>query len=116
MKKFLYKALFKYKEVYNEEFDTSIEHKTYNKILTFDYNLLKYLQEIITQLINNDNEVFQNDNKTVILKEFEQLVPLIPNHNVKTTYCVIVDNNNNDNTIQTCTELEKRYLRQLSSA
>ncbi|RIB28989.1 hypothetical protein C2G38_2156579 [Gigaspora rosea] len=125
-KEFLYKVSSEYKEVYDEfsqEFDTSIEHEIYNETLMFDHHSLKNLQEIITQLINksdnelfeSDDEVLQNDDKTEIFEEFEQLVPSIPNRNVKTAHCVIVDNDNDDNIIQKCTEPGEHYLRQLST-
>ncbi|RIB18026.1 hypothetical protein C2G38_2185794 [Gigaspora rosea] len=118
-------------EVYDEEFDTSIEHETYDETLTFDHHslkILKNLQEIMTQSINkSDDELFesndevfqnddQNDDETESLEEFEQPVPLIPNPNVKTAHCVIVDNDNDDNIIQRCTGPGERYLRQLSGA
>ncbi|RIB11582.1 hypothetical protein C2G38_2203032 [Gigaspora rosea] len=127
MEEFLYKALSESKEVYDEEFDTSIEHETYDETLTFDHHslkILKNLQEIMTQSINksddelfeSDDKVFQNDDETESLKEFEQPLPLIPNPNVKTAHCVIVDNDNDDNMIQRCTVPGERYLRQLSGA
>ncbi|RIB25903.1 hypothetical protein C2G38_2030653 [Gigaspora rosea] len=127
MEEFLYKALSESEEVYDEEFDTSIEHETYDETLIFDHHslkILKNLQKIMTQSINksddelfeSDDEVFQNDDETERLEEFEQPVPLIPNPNFKTTYCIIVDNDNNDNIIQRCTGPGECYLRQLSGA
>ncbi|RIB03902.1 hypothetical protein C2G38_2048881 [Gigaspora rosea] len=66
------------------------------------------------ELFESDDEVFQNDDETESLEKFEQLLLLIPNPNVKTAHCVIVDND--DNIIQRCTGPEERYLRQLSGA
>ncbi|RIB09292.1 hypothetical protein C2G38_2209308 [Gigaspora rosea] len=65
MEEFLYKALSESEEVYDEEFDTSIEHETYNETLTFDHHSLKSLknlQEIMTQSINKlDDELFERE-------------------------------------------------------
>ncbi|CAG8493045.1 1462_t:CDS:2, partial [Acaulospora colombiana] len=106
-------------------YDNIQEAKACDRVLTFDWHSLEKAQEIIeesdnellgddNELLNNDDELPGNDDEMEIFrKKFERPIPITSN--TKFIQCVIINNDNNQHTIQRCNNAGVRCVKQLSS-
>ncbi|CAG8697843.1 13653_t:CDS:1, partial [Cetraspora pellucida] len=102
--------------------DNDIEQMTVdNNALTFDLHSLKKVQEIIKSTKETEKELLEGDelfeDDSIGMEIFEEKFdePLVASDQPKKfTNCVIIDNDNDQNIIKRCNNVEVQRVEQLS--